>query len=162
METVKITRGKNIAETWGNSSWSFRWYWLPNSNLASPLPPCVSAALQNPKAPAIANLHLWVFASPAQEREAGVQKQMGAVSQLKNDMPQEVFYLWRRSDQTIADDPWYQLEQRNLVPMAQFCLLSNICFKPGGGREGSRDIQAPALPWEAWVGGRHPWCVTLI
>lgn len=40
--------------------------------------------------------------------------------------------------------------------MAQFCLLSNICLKLGGGQEGSRELQAAPVPREAWAGGRHP------
>lgn len=35
--------------------------------------------------------------------------------------------------------------------MAQFCLLSNIWFKLGGGQGSSRGIQAPTLPREAWA-----------
>jgi len=93
----------------------------------------MSAALQNPKAPEIVNFHLRAFASPAQEREAAVQKQMGAVSQLTNDVPQEVLYLWRRSNKTITEDAWYQLKKGISVPMVQFRLLPNICFKLGGG-----------------------------
>lgn len=42
--------------------------------------------------------------SGAQEWEVGVQKQMEAVSQLKANVPQKVFYLWKRSDQTITED----------------------------------------------------------
>lgn len=61
--------------------------------------------------------------SSAQEREVGVQKQMEAVSQLPTNMPQKVFYLWRHSDQTVAEDPWCQLEKRNLFPVAQFRLF---------------------------------------
>lgn len=100
--------------------------------------------------------------SSAQEREVGVQKQMEAVSQLPTNMPQKVFYLWRRSDQTITEDPWCQLEKRNLFPVAQFRLLSNICIKLGGGHEGSGDIRAPTLSWEAWARGRHSWNMMLM
>lgn len=58
---------------WRNQIGSFRWYWHPNSNLSSPLLPCMSAALQNLKAPETANLHLWVFTSSSGKGSRGAK-----------------------------------------------------------------------------------------
>lgn len=68
---------------------------IPPATSLLPCFPVCQHRCKIPKPPKIVILHLWVFASAAQEREAGVQNQGGAVSQLENDMPREVSYLWR-------------------------------------------------------------------
>lgn len=56
--------------------------------------PCFHACQQHCKISKPQKLQIYTcgFLPPAQEREVGVQKQVGVVSQLKNDMPQEAFY----------------------------------------------------------------------